>query len=93
LPELTSEFSYTINIKDIKHCYCRDCGKQVINWKQKKQMHLRADHQDLDYFMPLTTFDKVPSGERAAYKNLKNHLVFGDKLISNSLNKADSHHT
>ena len=53
-------------------------------------MHLRADHPDRDLFIPLTCNDKVPVGHKAAYKNLKLHLVYGDDLISNFFDDDES---
>jgi len=38
----------------------------------------------------LTCNDKVPVGHKAAYKNLKLHLVYGDEFISNFNNDEES---
>ena len=39
----------------------------------------------------LTTLDPIPSGPEAAYKNLKQHIAYGDSLTKNFQNNIKTH--
>ena len=51
---------------------------------------MRAYHTKWSEFKALTEDAKVPTGSRAVYKNLHQHLERGDDLILNSQNDAES---